>query len=81
MENQATDRAHRIGQNRTVFVHLLISAGTLEEHVDEILARKARIAGQVVMTGESFLLSLGEKELLETVRLDGAEQQGGETAR
>ena len=81
VESQATDRAHRIGQNRTVFVHLLISAGTLEEHVDEILARKARIAGQVVMTGESFLLSLGEKELLETVRLDGAEQQGGETAR
>jgi hypothetical protein len=40
VENQATDRAHRIGQSKNVFVHLFISSGTIEERVDEILQRK-----------------------------------------
>ena len=52
VENQATDRAHRIGQTRTVFVHLLISAGTLEERVDDLLARKERVAGAVITEAE-----------------------------
>ena len=60
VENQATDRAHRIGQTKTVFVHLFISAGTLEEHVDEILERKARVADSVIT----------EAEWLEAVKLD-----------
>ena len=60
VENQATDRAHRIGQKKTVFVHLFISAGTLEEHVDEILERKARVADSVIT----------EAEWLEAVKLD-----------
>ena len=60
VENQATDRAHRIGQAKTVFVHLFISAGTLEEHVDEILERKARVADSVIT----------EQEWLEAVKLD-----------
>ena len=60
VENQATDRAHRIGQKRTVFVHLFISAGTLEEHVDEILERKARVADSVIT----------EAEWLEAAKLD-----------
>ena len=60
VENQATDRAHRIGQAKTVFVHLFISAGTLEEHVDEILLRKARVADSVIT----------EAEWLEAVKLD-----------
>ena len=60
MENQATDRAHRIGQTKTVFVHLFISAGTIEEHVDELLARKARVAGSVIT----------EAEWLEAAKLD-----------
>ena len=60
VENQATDRAHRIGQAKTVFVHLFISAGTLEEHVDEILARKARVADSVIT----------EAEWLEAAKLD-----------
>ena len=61
VENQATDRAHRIGQRKTVFVHLFISAGTLEEHVDEILERKARVADSVIT----------EAEWLEAAKLDG----------
>ena len=60
VENQATDRAHRIGQAKTVFVHLFISAGTLEEHVDEILLRKARVADSVIT----------EAEWLEAAKLD-----------
>ena len=48
VENQATDRAHRIGQRRTVFVHAFITSGTLEEHVDEILERKSLVAGSVI---------------------------------
>ena len=61
VENQATDRAHRIGQVKTVFVHLFISAGTLEEHVDEILERKARVADSVIT----------EQEWMEAAKLDG----------
>ena len=52
VESQATDRAHRIGQTKTVFVHLLISAGTLEERVDDLLARKARVADAVITEAE-----------------------------
>ena len=52
VENQATDRAHRIGQPKTVFVHLMITVGTLEERVDELLARKARVAGAVITEAE-----------------------------
>ena len=59
-ENQATDRAHRIGQSRDVFVHLMIGAGTLEEHVDELLTRKSLVAGTVIT----------ENEWLEAARLD-----------
>ena len=60
VESQATDRAHRIGQAKTVFVHLFISAGTLEEHVDEILERKARVADSVIT----------EQEWIEAAKLD-----------
>ena len=52
VESQATDRAHRIGQSKTVFVHLLVAAGTLEERVDELLRRKARAADAVITEAE-----------------------------
>ena len=70
VENQATDRAHRIGQRQTVFVHQFITSGTLEERVDEILERKSRVAGTLVQSGESFLSQLDEGELAEIVRLE-----------
>ena len=60
VENQATDRAHRIGQTKTVFVHLFISSGTLEEHVDVMLEKKSRVAGSVIT----------EAEWLEAAKLD-----------
>lgn len=70
VESQATDRAHRIGQAKTVFVHAFITEGTLEEHVDELIARKARVAGTLVATGESFLKELSAAELDRAVSLD-----------
>ena len=56
VENQATDRAHRIGQANTVFVHLFIAPGTLEDRIDSLLAEKCAIADELVASGESFLL-------------------------
>ena len=70
VESQATDRAHRIGQAKTVFVHAFITEGTLEEHVDELLERKARVAGSLVATGESFLKELTAAEFDRAVALD-----------
>lgn len=52
VESQATDRAYRIGQAKDVLVHLLITSGTLEEHIDELLVRKARVAGSVITAAE-----------------------------
>lgn len=69
VENQATDRAHRIGQTKTVFVHVFITEGTLEEKVDLMLERKERIAGTLVGSGESFLSKLSLHELEEVVSL------------
>ena len=69
VENQATDRAHRIGQVKTVFVHLFISHGTLEDRIDKILEDKRTIAGELVVSGESFLLKMSDKEFARTVAL------------
>ena len=69
VENQATDRAHRIGQNKTVFVHVFITEGTLEEKVDLMIERKERIAGTLVGSGESFISKLSSHELEEVVSL------------
>jgi len=70
VENQATDRAHRIGQAKTVFVHLLMTAGTVEEHVDDILARKTAISGGLVASGEQFLAQLPSDIFEKAVALD-----------
>ena len=53
VESQATDRAHRLGQAKTVFVHLLVASGTVEERVDAILARKESLK-TLVADGQAF---------------------------
>ena len=63
VENQATDRAFRIGQVRDVQVHKYVCAGTLEERIDEMIERKKEIAEQVVGTGEGWLTKLSNQEL------------------
>ena len=70
VEAQATDRAHRLGQTKTVFVHSFITEGTLEEHIDEILERKARVAGSLDQSGESFLRELSADEFNQVITLD-----------
>lgn len=70
VENQATDRAHRIGQKKTVFVHAFICAGTLEDHVDELLESKRYLANEVVAGGEGFLLQMNAKALERVVSLE-----------
>ena len=70
VEAQATDRAYRIGQLKTVLVHAFIAEGTLEEHIDEILERKSRVAGSLIQAGEAFLRELSPEEFEKVVALD-----------
>ncbi|MER6948592.1 DEAD/DEAH box helicase [Nonomuraea sp. NPDC000554] len=69
VEDQATDRAFRIGQRRNVQVRKLICAGTLEERVDQMIERKKALAERVVGTGEDWLTDLSTDELREVFRL------------
>jgi len=75
VENQATDRAYRIGQSRDVQVRKFISAGTLEERIDMLIESKRALAENVVGTGEAWLTELGTEELrdLVTLRTDAVE--------
>lgn len=65
VENQATDRAFRIGQAKRVQVHKFLCMGTLEEKIDSMIERKREIAGSVVGSGESWLTKLTNSELKE----------------
>ncbi|MGH8905330.1 MAG: SNF2-related protein [Egibacteraceae bacterium] len=69
VEDQATDRAHRIGQTRTVEVHKLVTAGTLEERIAELLERKRALADAVVGAGEAWVTELDDAALAELVAL------------
>ncbi len=69
VENQATDRAFRIGQQRNVQVHKFIVAGTLEERIDEMIEQKTGIAAQVVGSGEQWLTELSNDDLRDMIRL------------
>ncbi|MFD2350712.1 DEAD/DEAH box helicase [Nonomuraea ferruginea] len=69
VEDQATDRAFRIGQRKNVQVRKLICAGTLEERVGELMERKKALAERVVGTGEDWLTDLSTRELREVFRL------------
>jgi SNF2 family DNA or RNA helicase len=69
VEDQATDRAYRIGQDQTVQVHKLISIGTLEERIDELIERKKAIADQVIGSGEAWVSELSDAELRDLVAL------------
>jgi superfamily II DNA or RNA helicase len=71
VENQATDRAFRIGQTRDVQVHKYICAGTLEERIDELIESKVALAESVVGAGESWLTELSTDELRDLMMLRG----------
>jgi SNF2 family DNA or RNA helicase len=63
VENQATDRAFRIGQTRNVQVHKFICVGTFEERIDEMIESKKEISDKVVGAGEGWLTELSNKQL------------------
>jgi SNF2 family DNA or RNA helicase len=69
VENQATDRAFRIGQTKAVQVHKFVCAGTLEEKIDALIESKAAVSERVVGTGEAWLTELSSSQLRDLVRL------------
>ncbi|UII55697.1 DEAD/DEAH box helicase [Cytobacillus spongiae] len=68
VENQATDRAYRIGQDRFVHVHKLICTGTLEEKIDQMLEKKQSLNDQII-TSENWITELSTDELRSLVHL------------
>jgi hypothetical protein len=72
VEDQATDRAYRIGQKRSVQVHKLMCAGTVEERIATLLEQKRELAARVVGTGEQWITELGASELRELFSLSNS---------
>lgn len=71
VENQATDRAYRIGQHRNVLVHKFVCRGTIEEKIDALIAEKSELADDILAGGgESMLTEMSDRELLNMVSLD-----------
>jgi SNF2 family DNA or RNA helicase len=71
VENQATDRAFRIGQTRNVQVRKFVCAGTLEEKIDEMIEEKKALADLVITDGEGWLTELSTGELRKVFELSG----------
>ena len=71
VENQATDRAFRIGQKKNVQVHKFITQGTVEEEIDKIITSKKTLANEVLNTADEIKITeLSNSELLKIVSLD-----------
>jgi non-specific serine/threonine protein kinase len=70
VEDQATDRAFRIGQKRNVLVHKFVCRGTVEERIDALIAEKAGLLHEMVEGGEHLLTEMNNEELLRFVALD-----------
>ncbi|MDP1546066.1 MAG: DEAD/DEAH box helicase [Anaerolineales bacterium] len=69
VENQATDRAFRIGQKRNVQVHKFVTTGTLEEMIDDMIESKKGLAQAIVGSGENWLMEMNTDELRRVVAL------------
>ena len=70
VEDQATDRAWRLGQERTVNVHKMVCEGTVEERIGQVIDDKRKLADAVVGTGEAWLSELSTNDLRDLVVLD-----------
>jgi non-specific serine/threonine protein kinase len=72
VEDQATDRAFRIGQRRNVLVHKFVTSGSVEEKIDLMIAEKRQLAAELLSGGgaEVDLTTLNDTELMDLVRLD-----------
>lgn len=69
VENQATDRVHRIGQKNDVMVYRFITKGTLEESIDQMVKNKIDLANKTISTDRTFITELSNDELRELLRL------------
>ena len=71
VENQATDRAYRIGQKNNVIVHKFVTEGTIEEKIDELIRSKRELAENIVGDGgETWITELSNEELLKMMKLE-----------
>jgi Superfamily II DNA/RNA helicases, SNF2 family len=72
VENQATDRAYRIGQRKNVVVHTFITKGTIEENIDTLLEEKKELANSLLSSaGESWITEMSNKEIIRLCTLEG----------
>jgi SNF2 family DNA or RNA helicase len=72
VEDQATDRAYRIGQTQPVQVHRMICEGTLEERIAQMLMEKRNLSESVIGTGETWISELDDSELASLVTFEGS---------
>ena len=70
VEDQATDRAFRIGQKKNVFVHKFVAMGTLEERIDQMIEDKKKLAGAIVGADESWLTELDNDAFKQLIALN-----------
>jgi non-specific serine/threonine protein kinase len=71
VENQASDRAYRIGQTKKVIVHKFVCTGTIEEKVDEMIAKKQKMANDILASaGENWITDLDDRELVDLFTLE-----------
>jgi SNF2 family DNA or RNA helicase len=69
VERQATDRAYRIGQSRTVHVHKFVCLGTLEERIDQMIEEKTALAEHIIGAGDDWLTEMSSTQLREMLHL------------
>ncbi len=77
VERQATDRAFRIGQTRTVHVHKFVCMGTLEERIDRMIEEKTQLAEQIIGSGDSWLTEMTTGQLHDLLLLRGSAMEVG----
>ncbi|AUM20300.1 hypothetical protein CSW53_27460 (plasmid) [Rhodococcus ruber] len=75
VEDQASDRAHRIGQDQPVTIYTLRTAGTVEDHIATMHQRKRGLAQAALSGGEADLLALDDDELYDILRLSPQAQR------
>ncbi len=72
VENQATDRAFRIGQTKNVMVHKFVTKGTVEEKIDAMIEAKQKLAGDILSAnGEQWITEYNNEELMQLFVLGG----------
>ena len=71
VENQATDRAFRIGQNKNVFVHKFVTKGTIEDRINDILESKKSLADNIIDTSSEakWITDMSNDEILSMIKL------------